>query len=190
MALRAPPCRSHPAFDGCKLVHKSCNSFSSCSAEFPPRFSGLLPVAWLRRFLVNCTALCSALPFVQAQRGSCCPGICHVLVVNRSEETALQQAGVPPEWQGGSKVRQNHKGTELIYATRQNSSFSPVSFQRRNQYIEMVGSLRALEMFLDAIPSLPGDCRRLKDRQLAFHKHHQDRQQDVTGKRLKVQAIV
>lgn len=37
------------------------------------------------------------------------------------------------------------KGTELIYATRQNSSFSSVSFQRRNQYIE-VG---ALEMFLD-----------------------------------------
>lgn len=117
VAFRASPCLSHPSCDGCKLVHKSCNSFSSCSAEFPPRFSGLLPVAWLRRCLVNCTALCSALPFVQAQRGSCCPGICHVLVVNRSEETALLQASVPPEWQGGGKVRRNHKGTELIYAT-------------------------------------------------------------------------
>lgn len=29
----------------CKLAHKSCNSFSSCSTEFPRRFSGLLPVA-------------------------------------------------------------------------------------------------------------------------------------------------
>lgn len=45
----------------------------------------------------------------------------------------------------------NPKGTELIYATRQISSFSPVSFQRRNQYIEVVGLLGTLEMFLDAI---------------------------------------
>lgn len=117
VAFRASSSLPHPSFDGCKLVHKSCNSFSSCSAGFPPRFSGLLPVAWLRRCLVNCAALCSAPPFVPAQHGSCCPGICHVLVVNRSEETALRQAGVPPEWQGGGKVRRSHKGTELIYAT-------------------------------------------------------------------------
>lgn len=43
------------------------------------------------------------------------------------------------------------KGTELIYATRQNPSFLPVSCRRRNQYIEVVGSLSTLEMFLDAI---------------------------------------
>lgn len=146
-----------PSSDGCKLVHKSCNSFSSCSTEFPQRFSGLLPVAWLLRFLVNCAALCSALPFVQAQRGSCCPGICHALVVNRSEATAPLQAGLPPEWQGGSKVKQNPKDTELIYATRQNSSFSPVSFWMRNQYIEVVGSLSILEMFFDTIPLHPRD---------------------------------
>lgn len=56
-------------------------------------------------------------------------------------------------------MRQNLKGAELIYATRQNSSFLPVSFRRRNQYIEVVGSLSALEMFLDAAPSQSRDCR-------------------------------
>lgn len=85
----SPSC---PSPDGCKLVHKSCNSFSSRSAGFPWRFSGLLPVAWLLRFLVNCLALCSGLPFVQAPCGSCCPGTCHVPLVNRSKATDLQQA--------------------------------------------------------------------------------------------------
>lgn len=42
------------------------------------------------------------------------------------------------------------KGTELIYAARQVSSFSPASFSRRNQYIEMAGLL-TLERCLDAI---------------------------------------
>lgn len=90
--------------DGCKLVHKSCNSFSSCSTEFPQRFSGLLPIAWLLRFLVNCVALCSALPFVQTQRGSRGPGICRVLAMNRSKATSLLLAGPPPPQQGGCTV--------------------------------------------------------------------------------------
>jgi hypothetical protein len=41
------------------------------------------------------------------------------------------------------------KGTELIYASRQKSSFSSASLRRRNQYIEMVGLL-TLERFPDA----------------------------------------
>lgn len=99
-----------------------------------------------------------------------------MLVVNRSEATAPLQAGLPPEWQGGSKVKQNPKDTELIYATGQNSSFLPVSSWIRNQYIEVVGSLSILEMFFDTIPLHPRDCR-LKERQPALHhEHYQDTQ--------------
>lgn len=102
-------CPASPALPpGCKLVHKSRNSFSSCSAGFPWRFSGLLPVAWLLRFLVNCLALCSALPFVRAPCGSCCPGTCRVPLARPlargSEAADLRQASLPPEWQGGSRV--------------------------------------------------------------------------------------
>lgn len=60
LCLPEPPLFLSVSSDGCKLVHKSCNSFSSCSAEFPRRFSGLLPIAWLLRFLVNCVALLSS----------------------------------------------------------------------------------------------------------------------------------
>lgn len=64
----------------------------------PGRFSGLLPIAWLLRFLVNCVALCSVLTFVRAQCECHGPHTYHVLVTNGSKATAGLQAGLPPIW--------------------------------------------------------------------------------------------
>lgn len=133
------------------MVHKSRNSFSSCSAGFPWRFSGLLPVAWLLRFLVNCLALCSALPFVPAPCGSCCPGTCRVPLARWLVAPKQQICGRPVCRLNGKEAAgyTKPKGAELIYASQQKSSFSPASFGRQNQYIEMVGLL-TLERFLGA----------------------------------------
>lgn len=74
------------------------------------------------------------------------------------------------------------KGAELIYASQQKSSFSPASFGRQNQYIEMVGLL-TLERFLGATsPKELQAADRQTDRWASADR------EDRTAKRLKALA--